>query len=49
VLGDQIGVVSLWSSDKKIPMLDLKEVFLGEGMFFKNVICHRLFIYLLNN
>ena len=38
VLGDQIGVVSLWSSDKKIPMLDLKEVFSGKGMFFKNVL-----------
>ena len=47
VLGDQIGVVSLWSSDKKIPMLDLKEVFSGEGTFRKNVICYQSFILLL--
>ena len=47
MLGDQIGVVSLWSSDKKIPMLDLKEVFSGEGTFLKNILqeCF-LFVYL---
>ena len=30
VLGDQNGVISLWSSEMKVPMLDLKEAFTGE-------------------